>query len=370
MLHVTVVGGFAYAAVVLDAWSRRVVGYAISRSIDARLTLAALTAAVVGRNRHPAACIILIADRRADSIGPRHRLDPTIYQDLVERFGGSFPSERLAGSGIECMRDRIQFLSTVLAEIGAFREVLSQQAVRVLVCAALPRALRIAKVNLKASVDLQPGMLGRLLQSIRNWTIELDGEVLEANVRNRTREQRRRIQLVPQDSLDALNPRRSVAETLARPLQLFRDLKPQEVAFEINQLLELVRLSPDIAARYPATRTSTRKCCAGVGGKAANYRLRRNNLGTRCVGSGVYSMTAWRSEARTLVSVLFITHDLGAVAEIADDVLVQDSGRVAEWRTTFRVLADPASGYTRDLLDAAPRLSLERPGWNITKSFN
>jgi putative transposase len=47
--YVTIIGGFAYVAVVLDAWSRRVVGYAISRSIDARLTLAALAAAIAGR---------------------------------------------------------------------------------------------------------------------------------------------------------------------------------------------------------------------------------------------------------------------------------------------------------------------------------
>ncbi|MER9776563.1 DDE-type integrase/transposase/recombinase [Mesorhizobium sp. M0220] len=51
--YVTVGGGLAYVAVVLDAWSRRVVGYAISRSIDARLTLAALTAAVEGRKPPP-----------------------------------------------------------------------------------------------------------------------------------------------------------------------------------------------------------------------------------------------------------------------------------------------------------------------------
>ena len=40
--YVAIVGGFVYVAVILDAWSRRVVGYAISRSIDARLTIAAL----------------------------------------------------------------------------------------------------------------------------------------------------------------------------------------------------------------------------------------------------------------------------------------------------------------------------------------
>ena len=61
--YVAITAGFVYAAVILDAWSRRVVGYAISRSIDARLTLAALKAAVRSR-RPPRGCTTTpIADR-------------------------------------------------------------------------------------------------------------------------------------------------------------------------------------------------------------------------------------------------------------------------------------------------------------------
>jgi putative transposase len=54
--YVTIVGGFVYVAIILDAWSRRVVGYAISRSIDARLTLAALAVAVESR-KPPPGCV-------------------------------------------------------------------------------------------------------------------------------------------------------------------------------------------------------------------------------------------------------------------------------------------------------------------------
>jgi putative transposase len=54
--YVAVVEGFAYVAVILDVWSRRAVGYAICRSIDVRLTLAALNAATEGR-RPPPGCI-------------------------------------------------------------------------------------------------------------------------------------------------------------------------------------------------------------------------------------------------------------------------------------------------------------------------
>jgi putative transposase len=54
--YVTIATGFVYLAAILDAWSRRVVGYGISRSIDTRLTMAALKAAIHAR-QPPAGCI-------------------------------------------------------------------------------------------------------------------------------------------------------------------------------------------------------------------------------------------------------------------------------------------------------------------------
>ena len=54
--YVAIAVGFAYVAVILDAWSRRVVGYAISRSIDARLTMAALKSAIE-RRKPPPGCM-------------------------------------------------------------------------------------------------------------------------------------------------------------------------------------------------------------------------------------------------------------------------------------------------------------------------
>ncbi|WP_343058488.1 IS3 family transposase [Microvirga mediterraneensis] len=59
--YVAITAGFVYVAIILDAWSRRVVGYALSRSIDARLTVAALKAAIA--ERHPPPGCIHHSDR-------------------------------------------------------------------------------------------------------------------------------------------------------------------------------------------------------------------------------------------------------------------------------------------------------------------
>ena len=53
LTYIAILGGFVYLAAIMDAWSRRIVGYALGRRIDARLTLAALTTAIEGRNPPP-----------------------------------------------------------------------------------------------------------------------------------------------------------------------------------------------------------------------------------------------------------------------------------------------------------------------------
>ncbi len=69
--YVAITVGFVYVAVILDAWSRRVVGYAISRSIDARLTIAALKAAIE-RRKPPPGCVHH-SDRGSQYAAERYR---------------------------------------------------------------------------------------------------------------------------------------------------------------------------------------------------------------------------------------------------------------------------------------------------------
>jgi len=69
--YVAIAAGFIYVAVILDAWSRRVVGYAISRSIDARLTIAALRGAIE-RRRPPPGCVHH-SDRGSQYAAERYR---------------------------------------------------------------------------------------------------------------------------------------------------------------------------------------------------------------------------------------------------------------------------------------------------------
>ncbi|MGY0501104.1 dipeptide ABC transporter ATP-binding protein [Nocardia sp. FBN12] len=66
-------------------------------------------------------------------------------------------------------------------------------------------------------------------------------------------------------------------------------------------------------------------------------------------------------QRRRGTAILFITHNLGVVAEIADRVVVLRAGRVVEEQTVFGLFADPGEEYTRTLLAAVPRLPAVRP---------
>jgi putative transposase len=78
LTYVAIPGGFVYLAAILDAWSRKVVGYAISRSMDARIAVAALKAAV--RNRGPAKGCIHHSDR-----GSQYASE--VYRELLTAHG-------------------------------------------------------------------------------------------------------------------------------------------------------------------------------------------------------------------------------------------------------------------------------------------
>jgi ABC-type glutathione transport system ATPase component len=65
---------------------------------------------------------------------------------------------------------------------------------------------------------------------------------------------------------------------------------------------------------------------------------------------------------------VFITHDPGVVATVADRVLILDAGSICEAGTTTQVLNAPQHDYTRRLLDAAPSLSLTVAAWRGDKT--
>ena len=76
-------------------------------------------------------------------------------------LSGCAPAEALAGSGIEGGSDGVELVMGPAGQVGAFREVLAEQAVGVLVTGPLSRRMAIAEVDVDAGVDLELDVLGQ-----------------------------------------------------------------------------------------------------------------------------------------------------------------------------------------------------------------
>jgi peptide/nickel transport system ATP-binding protein len=210
----------------------------------------------------------------------------------------------------------------------------------------------------RAIAGLHPVAMGRIV---------LDGAELPSLVRRRSVEDRRRVQLVSQNPADVLNPLHTVSDTIGRPALVLRGLERRAVPAEVQRLLECVRLPARLAGRYPRE-LSGGECqrIAIARALAANPELILCDEITSALDVSVQAavLELLNDLRRDLgLSLLFITHDLGVVATVADEVLVLEDGIICERGRTTAVLTAPQHPYTKRLLDAAPSVANAVEHW-------
>jgi peptide/nickel transport system ATP-binding protein len=198
------------------------------------------------------------------------------------------------------------------------------------------------------------------LHPIAAGRITLGGEELAGAARVRSREQRRRVQIIFQNPSDALNPRHQARSIVARAGRTLRGLSWPEALTEANQLLELVRLPRGTGDRYPAELSGGERQRVGIArALAAEPELIVCDEITSALDVSVQAAVLQllgQLRAELGLALLFITHDLGVVASVAERVLVLERGELVETGDTLTVLRSPRHSYTQRLLAAAPSL--------------
>ncbi|TYK53084.1 ABC transporter ATP-binding protein [Actinomadura decatromicini] len=192
-------------------------------------------------------------------------------------------------------------------------------------------------------------------------TILLDGSPLPPTAAARGRDQLRRIQLVFQDPFASLNPRRTVGDSVGRPLRVLRGMSRSEARAEVARLLDRVRIRADAAGAYPGE-LSGGECqrVAIARGLASSPDLLVCDEITSALDVSVQAavLELINELRRDLgLALLFISHDLGAVSVVADTIMVVERGRCREYGPAAEVLHAPRDAYTRRLVEAAPSLS-------------
>ncbi|MFG2710083.1 dipeptide ABC transporter ATP-binding protein [Streptomyces goshikiensis] len=171
------------------------------------------------------------------------------------------------------------------------------------------------------------------------------------------------VQMVFQDPVSSLNPRRSIGESIADPLRAAGERDEAAIRARVGALLERVGLEPGHYDRYPHEFSGGQRQRVGIA-RALAPRPRLIVCDEPVSALDVTTqaqVTALLAELqRELgIALVFIAHDLAVVRQVSDRVAVMRHGEIVEEGPVDEVYDRPAHPYTRQLLDAVPVLDPE-----------
>jgi peptide/nickel transport system ATP-binding protein len=190
--------------------------------------------------------------------------------------------------------------------------------------------------------------------------ILLDGQNITGTTG--TRAYGRKVQMVFQNPGSSLNPRRTVGQSIAVPLEAHGTAR-RERQRRISELLEMVQLPADFASRYPHELSGGQKQRVAIArALAVTPQLIVLDEPTSALDVSVQArvMDLLVDLGRQLdLTFLFISHDLSLMRNFADTVGVLYLGRIVETGTSAEVFEHPQHDYTRLLLASVPVISAE-----------
>jgi peptide/nickel transport system ATP-binding protein len=214
--------------------------------------------------------------------------------------------------------------------------------------------------------------LGRLLLRLitaDDGALQFDGSVIPARPDAGFR---RRAQIVFQNPDTALNPRQTIGAILHRPLRHFGLARGAAARREIARLLALVRLPASHAERYPHQLSGGEKQRVGIARALASrpdFLVCDEAVSALDVSvqAAVLNLLADLRDELGL-AYLFISHDIGVIAHIADRVMVMYRGVMVEEGSVRDVLHPPYHPYTELLLSSVPIIGKHRGGGSVARA--
>ena len=188
--------------------------------------------------------------------------------------------------------------------------------------------------------------------------IEVAGQVLAGLAAPGLKALRRRIQMVFQDPMAALDPRMTVGEQIAEPLVIHGIGVAAERRAQTTDLMARVGLSVAQLERYPHEFSGGQRqriCIARALALKPDLIIADESVSALDVSVQARVLDLFREVQKEFgVALLFISHDMAVVENISDRVAVMYLGQIVELGTRAQVFGNPQHPYTRRLIEAVP----------------
>lgn len=200
--------------------------------------------------------------------------------------------------------------------------------------------------------------LGRAMLRLLEPTqgeIVFDGKTITHLSEDAVRPLRRRFQMIFQDPMSSLNPRRRVAGIIAGPMRLhgFDDIPDR-----VDEALDMVGLPRQFARRYPHELSGGQRQRVGIARAITlrpNFILADEIVSGLDVSSQAQVLNLLADLVRELgLTLAFISHDLSVIRRLCNRVIVLHQGLIVEEAETAALFDAPKAAYTRELLKAIP----------------
>lgn len=200
------------------------------------------------------------------------------------------------------------------------------------------------------------------LQKVTSGAIMYQGKDITVPGNRKRLNYNRDVQMIFQDSLSSLNPRKRIIDIIAEPLRNFTHLKPAEEKLRVLQLLDIVGLDADALYKYPHQFSGGQRQRIGVArAVATNPKLIVADEPVSALDLSVQAQVLnfmKKIQREFGISYLFISHDLGVVRHMCQNIAIMNRGRLVEMGTRDDIYNHPLHIYTKRLLAAIPETNV------------
>ena len=196
------------------------------------------------------------------------------------------------------------------------------------------------------------------LAKITGGQILYDGKDITGMIGKNHSPYRKSVQMIFQDAYSSLNSKKRVIDIIGEPLRNFEKLTPLEERKRIDELLDIVGLTPDNAIKYPHEFSGGQRQRIGIArALALNPRLIIADEPVSALDLSVQAQVLnfmKDIQKKFKLSYLFISHDLGVVEHMCTTIAIMHKGRFVEAGVKEEIYSNPMHIYTKKLIAAIP----------------